>query len=131
MKTVRDQTWYPVYDVANYLMMTEPREGCGLPTKQQREAESLVESLNAALVTTTAADLANIPLVALAGGRHKVWAIYDTLQKFRVDTLITDDATAESLVELEKMRPAKATTGPAPQRKNVTGAASARPSKTR
>jgi len=96
--------WWPVFDVANHLMLAEPREGCRLSPRDGRAARDLVRRLNERVLTVSERDLKAAKLYAIAGGPRKSYPIYDALHAFDIETLVTDDVTARDLLAIQAAR---------------------------
>ncbi|HXU62350.1 MAG TPA: sugar-binding domain-containing protein [Polyangia bacterium] len=93
--------WWPVFDVANHLMLAEPRDGCRLSPRDCRAARDLVRRLNERVLTVSERDLKAAKLYAIAGGPRKSYPIYDALHAFDIETLVTDDVTARDLLAIQ------------------------------
>jgi len=94
--------WWPVFDVANHLMLTAPRDGHRLTDADAKRAAELVKRLNQRFLTVRRSHLDDTKLYAVAGGRRKSYAIYDALHAFDVHTLVTDERTARKLLEIRE-----------------------------
>jgi DNA-binding transcriptional regulator LsrR (DeoR family) len=104
-----------VSDVCNYLFLNEGlAHRANVPVNETNKMRGLIDTINLSFLNTSPLELSKIcqrgAVIAVAGGRHKLSAVYDVLERFgpsgrlqypAVSHLVVDDLVATELVRMK------------------------------